>query len=176
MFNMAEVKAKEFLDYEGLKTYDDKIKEFAQGVADKVKSDLIDGAPDTYDTLKEISEYIKTHQDEYSALQALVGDKAAKSDLESAVARILALKTKTSTLETTVNKLDGEAEVEGSVKKQIADAKTETETKITALENGKVATNTRDITNLKERVNTLETSAPIEISTEKITQLFTPAE
>ena len=86
------------------------------------------------------------------------------------------METKTGTLETTVNKLDGEAEVEGSVKKQIADAKTETEAKITDLENGAVATNTSDITDLKGRVDTLETSAPIAISTEKITQLFTPAE
>lgn len=170
---MAEVK--EFLDYAGLKTYDGKIKEFAQGVADKVKNDLIDGAPGTYDTLKEISEYISTHKSEYDALVALVGDKAAQSDLQDAVGRILALETKTGTLETTVNKLDGEAEVEGSVKKQIADAKTETEAKITALENGKVATNTSDITDLKGRVNTLETSAPIEITAEKIESLFSPA-
>lgn len=105
----------------------------------------------------------------------LVGDKAAQSDLQDAVGRILALETKTGTLETTVNKLDGEAEVEGSVKKQIADAKTETEAKITALENGKVATNTSDITDLKGRVNTLETSAPIEITAEKIESLFSPA-
>ena len=171
---MAEVK--EFLDYEGLKTYDGKIKEFAQEVADKVKNDLIDGAPGTYDTLKEISEYISTHKSEYEALEALVGDKAAKSDLQDAVDRILAVETKTDTLETTVNKLDGGVEDEGSVKKQIADAKTETEAKITTLENGQVATNASDITDLKGRVDTLETSAPIAISTEKITQLFTPAE
>lgn len=41
---------------------------------------LIQDAPEAYDTLKEISDYIATHQDEYTALQTLVGDKVTKEE------------------------------------------------------------------------------------------------
>ena len=40
--------------------------------------DLIDGAPATYDTLKEISEWIATHQSEYAALIAAIAGKVDK--------------------------------------------------------------------------------------------------
>ena len=39
---------------------------------------LIDGAPATYDTLKEISEWIATHQSEYAALIAAIAGKVDK--------------------------------------------------------------------------------------------------
>ena len=39
---------------------------------------LIDGAPATYDTLKEISDWIATHQDEYAALIAAIAGKVDK--------------------------------------------------------------------------------------------------
>lgn len=39
---------------------------------------LIDGAPATYDTLKEISDWIATHQDEYEALIAAIAGKVDK--------------------------------------------------------------------------------------------------
>ena len=42
--------------------------------------DLIDGAPATYDTLKEISDWIATHQSEYAALIAAIAGKVDKVD------------------------------------------------------------------------------------------------
>lgn len=39
-------------------------------------SDLINGAPETYDTLKEISDYITAHQEVVDALNAAIGQKA----------------------------------------------------------------------------------------------------
>lgn len=39
---------------------------------------LIDGAPETYDTLKEIADYLATHASEYEALTALVNTKVDK--------------------------------------------------------------------------------------------------
>ena len=39
---------------------------------------LIDGAPGTYDTLKEISDYIATHQSEYEAIIAALAGKVDK--------------------------------------------------------------------------------------------------
>lgn len=45
--------------------------------------DLIDGAPETYDTLKEIADYLATHQDEYTALLTTIGGKAEKATVEA---------------------------------------------------------------------------------------------
>ena len=42
-------------------------------------SKLIDGAPETYDTLKEIADYIEAHQDVVDALNAAIGNKADAS-------------------------------------------------------------------------------------------------
>lgn len=39
---------------------------------------LINGAPATYDTLKEIADYLETHEDEYTALVSTVGGKVDK--------------------------------------------------------------------------------------------------
>lgn len=47
-----------------------------QGIAD-----LINGAPETLDTLKEISDAIKTNDDVVSALNSAIGNKVNKSDL-----------------------------------------------------------------------------------------------
>lgn len=41
---------------------------------------LIDGAPETYNTLKEIADYLATHQNEYTALLATVGGKVDKEE------------------------------------------------------------------------------------------------
>lgn len=39
---------------------------------------LIDGAPEAYNTLKEISDYISSHQDVVDALNAVIGNKVDK--------------------------------------------------------------------------------------------------
>ena len=44
----------------------------------QVKDDLINGAPATYDTLKEISDYLGTHQNEYTALVQALANKVEK--------------------------------------------------------------------------------------------------
>ena len=44
----------------------------------KAVDDLIDGAPSTYDTLKEIADYLGTHQNEYTALVQTVAGKVDK--------------------------------------------------------------------------------------------------
>lgn len=46
-------------------------------------SGLIDGAPETYDTLKEISDYITAHQDVVDTLNAAIGAKADKTAVEA---------------------------------------------------------------------------------------------
>lgn len=46
-------------------------------------TDLIGGAPETYDTLKEISDYISAHQEVVDALNAAIGNKADKTTVEA---------------------------------------------------------------------------------------------
>lgn len=53
----------------------------AEGVDTKIStaiSGLIGGAPETYDTLKEIADYIETHQEAADALNAAIGNKVDK--------------------------------------------------------------------------------------------------
>ena len=45
------------------------------------KSELINGAPATYDTLKEIADYIEAHKSVETSLNAAIGNKANKSDV-----------------------------------------------------------------------------------------------
>lgn len=52
--------------------------ETVEGLISNAIDALIDGAPATYDTLKEISDWIATHQDEYAALIAAIAGKVDK--------------------------------------------------------------------------------------------------
>lgn len=72
-----------------------KLAEIVAAINDRAKSadvtkeikaaiaDLIGGAPETFDTLKEISDYITEHQDVVDAINAAIGGKADKSALEA---------------------------------------------------------------------------------------------
>lgn len=44
---------------------------------------LIGGAPETYDTLKEVADYISSHEDVVTALNAAIGSKADKATVET---------------------------------------------------------------------------------------------
>ena len=61
-------------------------------------SELIGGAPETYDTLKEIADYISAHADVVDAINAAIGDKADASV-------VTALQTTVSAIQTTVDAL-----------------------------------------------------------------------
>ena len=53
--------------------------------------DLIDGAPGTYDTLKEIATYISSHEDVVSTLNAAIGKKADAATVTALQATVNAL-------------------------------------------------------------------------------------
>lgn len=55
-------------------------------------SDLIGGAPETYNTLKEIADYIEAHQEVVDALNAAIGNKADKSTVETLQALVDGIK------------------------------------------------------------------------------------
>lgn len=54
-------------------------------------SGLINGAPETYDTLKEIADYIASHEDVVDALNEAIGKKADKTTVEALQATVNAL-------------------------------------------------------------------------------------
>lgn len=54
-------------------------------------SDLINGAPETYDTLKEIADYISANDTAMDALNAAIGNKADKTAFEAVKATVDAL-------------------------------------------------------------------------------------
>ena len=61
-------------------------------------SGLINGAPETYDTLKEIADYIDAHQDVVDALNASIGSKADASVVVTLQETVTAIKTVTDSL------------------------------------------------------------------------------
>ena len=61
-------------------------------------SGLINGAPETYDTLKEIADYIDAHQDVVDALNASIGSKADASVVATLQETVKAIKTVTDSL------------------------------------------------------------------------------
>lgn len=52
---------------------------------------LIDGAPETYNTLKEIATYISEHQDVVTSINNAIGQKADKTEFEAVKATVNAL-------------------------------------------------------------------------------------
>lgn len=56
-------------------------KEYADNAAKKIKDDLLNGAGDAYDTLKELGELIDENQDAIDALETVASSKADKTDL-----------------------------------------------------------------------------------------------
>lgn len=50
---------------------------------DAAVNGLIDGAPDTYNTLKEIADYISQHEEAKEALQKAIGDKLDKTTFQT---------------------------------------------------------------------------------------------
>ena len=54
-------------------------------------SNLIDGAPEAYDTLKEVSDYIAEHGSVTNSLNAAIGNKVDKSEFETLKSAVNAL-------------------------------------------------------------------------------------
>lgn len=91
---MAEQK---YVSPENLEAVETELKSWIIGKVKTAVDQLIDGAPEAYDTLKEISEYISSHTNEYDALIALVGDKASKTDLTELQTTVASLQKQLST-------------------------------------------------------------------------------
>ena len=118
---------------------------------------LMQDAPDTYDTLKEIGDYITTHQTEYEALLAISGNKVDKvpgkglstedftTELKTKLTELYT-KAQIDGLFTTANgkidantaaiaKLNGNSETEGSVDYKVKQASDALQTQVTTNKN-----------------------------------------
>ena len=144
---------------------------------------LIQDAPEAYDTLKEISDYIANHTNEYDALKALTADKVSKKEgydlskndfTDALKAKLDALYTKAqldtkfSALEkadqtnatniaantAAITKLNGADTVEGSVDYKIKAAKTTIDASVAAVKSTADA-NKAAITKLNGDANTV---------------------
>lgn len=102
-------------------------------------SNLINGAPATYDTLKEIADYISSHQDVVDALNTAIGAKADKAttlagygitDAMTATAINTAISNALDSAKTYADGLSGNYDVEGAATQALTDAKAYTDTKV----------------------------------------------
>lgn len=80
----------------------------AQTMINAAIDELIGGAPETYDTLKEIADYIETHEDTVTAINAAIGNKVDKVEGKGLSTNDFtdALKTKLEGLSTGANKVE----------------------------------------------------------------------
>ncbi len=102
-------------------------------------SNLINGAPETYDTLKEIADYISSHQDVVDSLNAAIGGKADKAttlagygitDGMTASAITQAISDALDSAKTYADGLAGNYDTNGAAAQALADAKTYVDGKV----------------------------------------------
>lgn len=83
-------------------------------------SELINGAPETYDTLKELADYIASHEDVVDALNNAIGGKADKSALETLQGTVNAIKTTVDGLGSLAKKsLVSETDLDAALKEKV---------------------------------------------------------
>ena len=159
---MAEQK---YVSPENLEAVETELKSW---IIDKVKTavdQLINGAPEAYDTLKEISEYISSHKNEYDALFALVGDKATKTDLTALQALVTKLQEQLSTTSHSHNNKDILDNTSASFTSDLLE-------KLNGLSNYDDSGIKKDITDLKDK----EHSHSNKLVLDKITASYTVEE
>lgn len=154
---------------------------------------IVADAPEAYDTLKEISDWISSHANdasamnsqintnktEIAALKALVGTLPEGSASTTIVAYIAeAIGTSqtelTNAIATAKSEAISTAAADATTKsdKALADAKTYADGKIKELADGQVATNKTDIASLKTKIETLESVTYTPITESQINSLF----
>ena len=162
---------------------------------------LMQDAPDTYDTLKEIGDYITSHQDEYEALLAISGNKVDKvpgkqlstedftTELKTKLEQLYT-KAQIDGLFTTANgkidantaaitKLNGNSETEGSVDYKVKQASDTLQAQITTNKNSIDAINnssTGILAQAKAYTDTEvgEVQTQVTANTEDITEINDP--
>lgn len=145
----------------------------AKQVADAI-AQIIADAPESFDTLKEISDWISTHTDDASAMNTLIQDnKKAIADLAKLVGTLPeGLDPSIDTIIKYIDKMVGDVDFSGEIAAALAEAKGYTDSEIAALsaEGGAIKANADAIAALDTRVQELEAISPI--TKEEIDSLF----
>lgn len=97
---------KKYLSYDGLTEYDALIKTKIDESAENVKNDLLNGAGDAYDTLKELGDLINENVDAIDALETIAAGKASQVDLDNTDARVNELSANAEMIEDQINNLN----------------------------------------------------------------------
>lgn len=154
---------------------------------------IVADAPEAYDTLKEISDWISSHANdasamnsqintnktEIAALKALVGalpEGSASTTIVAYIAEAIgASQTElTNAIATAKSEAISTAATDATAKsdKALADAKTYADSKVKELADGQVTTNKTDIASLKTKIETLESVTYTPITESQINSLF----
>ena len=112
------------------------------GSVKKQVAEIVSDAPEAYDTLKEVSDWISSHTNSAATMNSQINTN--KNDIANLKTSVESAETDISNLQTDVATLKGTDTVEGSVAKALKDAKTYTDT----LANGAVKNNTDAIATL----------------------------
>ena len=161
---------------------------------DDAVAKIVSDAPEAYDTLKEISDWISSHADDAAAmnsqintnkidiatLKALIGELPEGAEAITIVGYIAeaigASQTDlTAAIATAKSEAISTAATDATTKadKALADAKEYTDDKVKELTDGQVATNKTDIASLQSKVETLESVIYSPITEAEINALFT---
>lgn len=160
---------------------------------DDAVAKIVAEAPESYDTLKEISDWISSHADNASAmnsqintnktdittLKALIGELPKSTESTTIVAYIAEIigasqTDLTDTIATAKSEVISTAATDATTKsdKALDDAKEYADGKVKELADGQVTTNKIDITTLQAKVTTLECVTYTPISESEINALF----
>lgn len=154
---------------------------------------IVAGAPESRDTLKEISDWIDSHADsasamnsqintsktEITALKTLIGtlpEGSASTTIVTYIAEAIGTSQTdlTSAIATAKSEAISTASTDATAKADtaLADAKTYTDDKVKELLDGQVTTNKSDIANLQSKVESLESVTYTPITESQINSLF----
>lgn len=142
---------KNYLDWEGLSLYDSLIKQkLNKQVSDAIAA-IVAEAPEAYDTLKEISDWISSHVDDAAAMNSQINTN--KTDIAD--------------LKTLIGQLP-EGTASTTIVAYISEVINASQADLTSA----IATATSDISTLKSKVETLESVEYNAITEAQINSLF----
>lgn len=142
-------------------------------VADAVASIIAD-APDAYNTLKEISDWISSHVDDASAMNSqIITNKNDISTLKALIGMLPEWVSSTTIVEYIAEAIGKtQSDLTKAIAMAVTDTKTYTDDKVKELSDGQVTTNKNDIASLQEKVKTLESVTYTPITEAQIGALF----
>lgn len=143
---------------------------------------IIADAPEAYDTLKEISDWISSHANDASAMNSQINTNKAEIVTLKTLIGTLPEGSASTTIVTYIAEVIGASQTDltrviaiaksEAISTATADSKTYTDSKVKELTDGQVATNKTDIESLKTKMETFESVTYTPITKLQINSLF----